>query len=280
MLVHLVLLLSTTFSALAVVPGKTHDLGKSRQARTAQAVVPGKSDGEVFAEEGASLTSFKIQFINKCSATVAVGAQNVPGFKALKLSPGGSSTLTVPASWSTGGTVWGCYTNSSKCNTQAPEPPVAVIELDASNGQAWYDVSYVSGYNVPIGLVPNNGCPKVTCPTFNYNGIPSELLWKENGHNVGVFSVCKAAYDSVASAWFKSHWGGNYNKYAQLVCCSGPYATKATCDGTAWPTASNGANYKTVLDAQCADAYSYPYDDQKALKQCSIASSYQFIFCP
>jgi len=175
--------------------------------------------------------------------------------------------------------VWGCYPGNSKCNTQAPEPPISVIELDASGGSVWYDISYVSGYNLPIGLVPNDNCPPLTCPTFNYAGVPNELLWSENGQNVGVFSVCKAAYDSVASAWFQNAWGANYNNWAQLVCCAGPYATKATCDGNQWPLASNGNNYIQVLDSRCTNAYSYPYDDQKALQQCT-ASSYQFEFCP
>jgi len=226
-----------------------------------------------------SPTGLSIVFVNKCTKAVAMGAQNVPGFSARTLNPGQSWTLPVPTTWSTGGTVWGCYTDNSKCNTNAPEPPISVIELHALSGQVWYDTSYVSGYNIPIGLFPNNNCPALSCPTFDYTGVPDELIWKENGKNVGVFSVCKAAYDSVRSAWFKSRWGANYDKFGQLVCCAGPYDTKATCDGTPWPKASNGADYVKILDSKCASAYAYPYDDQKALQHCT-APQYSFQFCP
>jgi len=229
-----------------------------------------------------ALANYDLIFENHCGTAISIGAQNIPGWPngGYKLNAGASVTLNTPTNWPTGGTVWGCYPNNTKCNTVAPEPPVSVIEMDASSNSVWYDISYVSGYNIPIGLKPSNSCPALTCPSFNVAAMPSEIVWNENGKNVGVWSVCKAAWDASRSAWFKTNWGNNYNDWAQLVCCSGPYNTKAACDPTSkWPKASNGANYVDAIDSQCHDAYSYPYDDQKALKQC-VAPQYHFQFCP
>jgi len=228
------------------------------------------------------LANYNLIFENHCSTGISVGAQNIPGWQngGYKLNPGQTFTLSTPNAWPTGGTVWGCYPNNTKCNAVAPEPPVSVIEMDASSNSVWYDISYVSGYNIPIGLKPSNSCPALTCPSFNVGAMPPEIVWDENGKNVGVWSVCKAAWDASRSSWFKTAWGANYGNWSQLVCCSGPYATKDACDPTSkWPKASNGANYVDAIDSQCHDAYSYPYDDQKALKQC-VAPEYHFQFCP
>jgi len=206
-------------------------------------------------------------FENPCTTSIAVGGQNIPNWKAggYTMAAGSTFTINTPVAWATGGTVWGCYPNNTKCNTQAPEPPVSVIELDASSNSVWYDVSYVSGANIPIGLKPSNSCPALTCPKLNPNGMPPEIVWDENGQLVGIWSVCKAAWDASRSSWFKTAWGANYSDWSQLVCCSGPYATKEACDPTSkWPKASNGMNYVDALDSQCDDAYSYPYDDQKS----------------
>jgi len=226
------------------------------------------------------LCDYQLVFKNNCGATISIGAQNIPGFSPQKLAHGATYTLDTPTNWATGGTVWGCYPNNTKCNTNAPEPPVSVIELMCSSSAVWYDISYVSGYNVPVGIIPSNGCTNLTCGAFNLNGVPSELIWDENSQLVGVWSVCKACWDSNRSSWFKQAWGSNYNDWSQLVCCSGPYATKDACDPTSkWPLASNGRNYVDVMDSECHDAYSYPYDDQKALIEC-IAPTYQLLFCP
>jgi hypothetical protein len=228
------------------------------------------------------LSNVDIILENHCSSGINVGAQNVPGWPGggYKLNAGQTVTLNTPQQWPTGGTVWGCFPNNTKCNTNAPEPPVSVIEIMVSTTDVWYDISYVSGYNIPIGLKPSNSCPPLACPSFNVNAMPSEIVWNENGKNVGVWSVCKAAWDASRSEWFRNAWGSNYNDWSQLVCCSGPYATKDACDPTSkWPKASDGTNYVNDIDSQCHDAYSYPYDDQKALKQCS-APQYHFQFCP
>jgi len=66
------------------------------------------------------------------------------------------------------------------CNGAGGDPPatLAEITLDGANGDDFYDISLVDGYNLPIAMVPSGGTGTCGAPgcTSNLNtNCPSAL---------------------------------------------------------------------------------------------------------
>lgn len=216
---------------------------------------------------------------NNCSNTIWPATLTGAGQKQLddtgfELHPGSSKTLNVPSQWS--GRVWArthCTTDASgrfqcetgdcasgnlQCNGAGGIPPASLAEMTLTGyqGQDFYDISLVDGFNLPVSMGPYGGsgnCTVVNCQG-NVNSIcPPELsLTGPDGIVVG----CRSACDALGSPEY---------------CCSGAYASPSTCPPTA---------YSLMFKQQCSQAYSYAYDDSTSTFTCRGSSHYLITFCP
>lgn len=210
---------------------------------------------------------------NNCPYSIAPatltgsGASISTGFE---LAPHASKAINMPAPWS--GRVWArfqcsndggrfscksgdCGSGQVECNGAGAIPPATLAEftLSDASGKDFYDVSLVDGFNLPVSVVPQGGCPTTNCPA-NINGqCPSELAVKDgSGGTIGCKSACLA-----------------FNK--PEYCCTGDHSTPETCPPT---------NYSKLFKNLCPKAYSYAYDDKSSTFTCNTGSSYVITFCP
>ncbi|CAN8275994.1 unnamed protein product [Cochlearia groenlandica] len=195
-----------------------------------------------------------------------------PGFV---LEKGDSRVFTVSTSWQ--GSFWGrslcstsktgnfscatgdCGTGKIECNRGFGKPPMTLAEFSfgINNGQDFYDVSLLNGYNLPLVVAPQNptqstrSCNVVGCGLNLNKTCPIEL--KVGTKNpVGCMSACEAL---------------NQPKY----CCSGEYSSPDKCKPT---------NYSMVFKRECPLVYTYPSDDASSTFTCVSSSNYVITFCP
>ncbi|TEB32623.1 thaumatin-like protein [Coprinellus micaceus] len=102
-------------------------------------------------------------------------------------------TFTVPDNWRAG-RIWGrrncdfskpgaqsCLTGSCNgglvCNDRsgAGVPPATLAEFTFDGTDDWYDVSLVDGYNLPVRITNNQGCPVADCAKDLGPNCPSQL---------------------------------------------------------------------------------------------------------
>ncbi|KAL5807406.1 hypothetical protein ACOSQ4_030139 [Xanthoceras sorbifolium] len=236
--------------------------------------------------------SAQFTFKNNCPFTVWPGTQNIGGRPPLsstgfELASKASSTLNVPASWS--GRFWArtqCASDAATgkftcatadcglgqvyiltcCNGAGPIPPASLLEFTlsaANNGQDFYDISLVDGFNLPLSITPQpqlqgarsgrGSCPATTCSNNVNEVCPPELAVKgSNGSVIACKSACLAF---------------NQPQY----CCTGDYGTPEKCRPT---------KYSLIFKHQCPQAYTYAYDDKSSLFTCTAAAKYVVTFCP
>ena len=164
----------------------------------------------------------------------------------------------------------------TNCNGTGGRPPVTLAEmtLDA-NGQDYYDVSNVDGFNLPVAMYPIQGTvtprpgadPKYECTTAgctkDINAVcPSNI----EGKNLQVRSgsavvACKSGCEAHQD---------------DLHCCRGAHNVPENCPST------RTSNW---FKMQCPDAYSYAYDDKASTFFCTSrnglgSSGYHIVFCP
>ncbi|KAJ3679872.1 hypothetical protein LUZ60_016150 [Juncus effusus] len=226
---------------------------------------------------GARSASFT--FTNNCGYTVWPGLLSGAGTAPLEttgfmLNQGESRTITVPQSWS--GRFWGrtvcttdattgkfscgtgdCGSGTLECSGSGATPPATLAEftLDGSNGQDFYDVSLVDGYNLPLLVAPQGGtgaCTATGCMVDLNGACPANLKVMLDGTDS---VACKSACDAF-----------NTPEY----CCSGAYGNPNTCKPSA---------YSQFFKNACPRAYSYAYDDTTSTFTCTGAS-YAITFCP
>jgi len=214
-----------------------------------------------------------------------------------------SQTFYVPDNWKAG-RIWGrrnCDFSANPgpnscldggCNgglqcdphTGTGVPPATVAEwtLSGANGSDYYDVSLVDGYNLPMSITNNMGCPVANCPVDLGPNCPSPLQgpYDPSGFPVGCKSAC-----------FANLSGDPTNS---PNCCSGSYDTPATCP-------SSGVAYYSYFKSNCPNTYAYAFDvhhsfpsvsqgsdicsqesSHTALFTCatSLAANYTLTFCP
>ncbi|KAF9485657.1 thaumatin-like protein [Pholiota conissans] len=148
-------------------------------------------------------------------------------------------------------------------------PPATVAEWtlggSASGALDWYDVSLVDGYNLPMRISNNVGCPVADCPKDLGPNCPDPLKgpFDSSGFPVGCKSACYANLD------------GNQGNSAN--CCSGSHSTPATCS-------ASGVAYYSYFKSNCPNSYVYAYDESSgtALWTCSasLKADYTLTFCP
>nr|AKU38392.1 pathogenesis-related protein 5 [Allium sativum] len=203
----------------------------------------------------ASAATFAVT--NKCPYTVWAAA--VPG-GGRRLDPGQSWTINV-APGTTGARIWGrtgcSFDGSGRGNCQTGDcggvlqctaygrPPNTLAEfaLNQFNGQDFFDISLVDGFNIGIDFSPTSGnCHGIRCAADIVGECPAQL--KAPG---GCNNPCTV-------------FGGE-----QYCCNQGP------CDPT---------DYSRFFKRNCPDAYSYPQDDQTSLFTCPAGTNYSVVFCP
>ena len=127
--------------------------------------------------------------------------------------------------------------------------------MDGWQGQDYYDVSLVDGYNLPIQISPIAGsfkkagggkydCNPAGCHSDLNAHCPPELAQKSGGHTVACFSACMKL---------------NTDEY----CCRGAHNKPETCKSRDWKV-----NYPAIFKQSCPDAYSYAYDDHSSTFPC------------
>ncbi|KAK1606422.1 hypothetical protein QYE76_030095 [Lolium multiflorum] len=233
-----------------------------------------------------SMASCSFTISNHCTQTIwpatmaGAGTPQLPttGFR---LDPGQTVQVPAPAGWS--GRIWartGCNFSADgsgapagavacqtgdcggghlECGGTGGTPPATLFEITLGKGgpadQDFYDVSLVDGYNLPVIAVPRarqGSCNTTGCNADLNLSCPKEL--QVDGGNGGGTVACRSACEAFAQ-----------DKY----CCSGAYATPATCSSTA---------YSSIFKSACPRAYSYAYDDGTSLFTCN-AVDYTISFC-
>jgi hypothetical protein len=210
--------------------------------------------------------------VNDCSYTVYPGiypASYANG--GWQMAPGTQVSFTLDSGFI--GRIWGrldcnsaspavCSTGQCggiglQCNgtTGVAGTSLAEFNLNAI-GTDWYDVSYVDGFDNPIGItVSNASCSSPnTCSSAPVNACPSDL---QNGPDC--LSPCTV-----------------YN--SDQYCCRGAYGTSATCVVANWPAPEQ--SYVTDIHNSCPGEYAYAYDDANGLHTCPTGSNYTVTFCP
>ncbi|KAH7106379.1 thaumatin-like protein [Auriculariales sp. MPI-PUGE-AT-0066] len=174
-----------------------------------------------------------------------------------------TSSLPDYAQCLTGGCVGGLQCD---INRGTGVPPVSLAEFNLDdNGSDWYDISFVDGYNLPISISNNKGCPSPGCRVDLGPNCPSPLKgpFDSSGFPVGCRSACSANLDGNP--------GNSKN------CCSGQYGTPQTCP-------ASGVQYYSYFKNACPNAYAYAYDEgsESALWTCpsSKLADYTITWCP
>jgi hypothetical protein len=227
-------------------------------------------------EIAAAAATRSFSFVNECPHEVWVGTQANGGIRLLAeggfaLPAGQKMTLDqVEAGW--GGRFWGrtgctfdahgrgsCETGDCggflKCAGAGGEPPASLAEftLNGANGDDFYDVSLVDGYNLEIRITPTGGngtCGSPGCTSNLNTQCPTSLQVLSAGDVVACKSAC-AAFGTPQ------------------YCCTDAYGSPTKCPPT---------RYSKLFKSACPTAYSYAYDDASSTFTCSGAN-YQINFC-
>ncbi|KAF7292727.1 hypothetical protein MIND_01171000 [Mycena indigotica] len=209
----------------------------------------------------------------------------VTGWEAAKYT---AVTFNVPERWN--GRIWGrrnCnFANGNTdpntscldggCNgglrcalnggTGVPPATVAEFNLHDAAGLDWYDVSLVDGYNLPMRISTDVGCPAPDCPVDLGPNCPTEL--KGPFDSVGFPVGCKTACTVDSLAGHNAH---NPN------CCTNEYNTPATCP-------PSGVRHYDYFKRNCPNSYAYAFDEGSGTALWTCASSrnahYTITFCP
>ncbi|MFS8007281.1 putative glucan endo-1,3-beta-D-glucosidase [Helianthus anomalus] len=194
---------------------------------------------------------------NNCPYNIAPGTLTSSGATVstgFELAPQASNAINMPTPWS--GRVWARFQCSNdECNGAGATPPATLAEFTLSNasGKDFYDVSLVDGFNLPISVVPQGGCPVTDCPVDINGQCMPELAVKDGSRGtIGCKSACVA-----------------FNK--SEYCCTGDHGAPETCPPT---------NYSKFFKNLCPKAYSYAYDDKSSTFTCNTNPNYDITFCP
>jgi hypothetical protein len=223
-------------------------------------------------------------FVNKMDQTIWVGATgtavaNTDGWDG-ELAPGASHSVTVSTptgnEWS--GRFWGrtecvngkcvtgdCGSTALMCagasSGNASPATLAEFALNAYDGEVFYDISLVDGFNLPMQIVPSDGspspdnCGSQACVNLNTT-CPTALQKKDaSGAVVTCMSAC-AAFGT------------------DQYCCLGQY-NATTCNPDTWPSNVDSAKF---FKAAYPHDYSYAYDDSTSTYTCAETCSYSIVF--
>ncbi|KAL5514561.1 hypothetical protein ACEPAG_1877 [Sanghuangporus baumii] len=174
------------------------------------------------------------------------------------------STNPGPTSCATGGCNGGLLCDP---HTGTGVPPVTVAEwtLQGDGNQDFYDVSLVDGYDLPMSITNNVGCPVANCGVDLGPNCPDPLKgpFDSTGFPLGCKSACFANLDG--------------NPQDSANCCTGSHNTAATCP-------PSGVQFYSYFKDNCPNAYAYAFDESSgtALWTCDsgLNADYTLTFCP
>jgi hypothetical protein len=295
--------------------------------------------------QDAAQTETPLIIVNQCSDDIwpAIDTQHGsgPSTNGFKLSPGEQNNLTVSENWQ--GRVWGrtnCSFNdagtgpssggvgracgSGDCNGQLDcqvggDVPVSLAEftLDAGDGQTYYDISLVDGYNMPMAIVvqplgnasiqdipPNltNPCCIATSGQLATQGFDPYSGGQEY---LGTNSTYQLPLDQKVTDTQVLDWcpwelmqntpqppsDGVYTYPDNSVqrpqfnpcysACAKNNLPEDCCTGAHnSPSTCQPSQYSQAIKAVCPDAYSYAFDDQTSTFIIPSGPGFQIIFCP
>ncbi|KAI0671562.1 Osmotin thaumatin-like protein [Trametes maxima] len=148
--------------------------------------------------------------------------------------------------------------------TGVPPATVAEFTLGINGGPDNYDVSLVDGYNLPVRVDNNQGCPVADCPVDLAPNCPAQLKGPtdSSGTVLGCNTACGAGLGDPTN---------NEN------CCTGTHNTAATCP-------PSGVQFYDYFKQNCPNSYAYAYDESSgtALFTCdaNLKADYTITFCP
>ncbi|KAF9074077.1 thaumatin [Rhodocollybia butyracea] len=179
-----------------------------------------------------------------------------------------------------GGLVCDPVTGTVRCS------PATLAEFTLSNNPVIldnYDVSLVDGYNLPMSITTNKGCPVASCPVDLGPDCPAALKgpFDSTGFPVGCKSACVANLDGNPGVFIFLHAPRLRTDYSwdfsSPNCCSGQFNTPATCP-------SSGVQFYSYFKSNCPDSFVFAFDDSGGtpLKACAstLAADYTVTFCP
>ncbi|KAM3422518.1 hypothetical protein BST61_g19 [Cercospora zeina] len=280
--------------------------------------------------------SIQIRIINKCPDIIWPGIAENDGESSdgFELAAGSNRTISVAADWK--GRIWGrtnctfpsgdnlpgnCLTGecgAMKCR-QAGNPPATLAEFDmhGSADQAYYDISLVDGYNLPLAIVlePNKvpalGSVKLSektpscvgsldgfaaASTFNPYSNNQQFLGTSNSDQLpfetkttsqGLSSWCPfdllVSPPKVPGDGVYPYPDGNIKRPDFSPCnsaCQKYGRAKYCCTGEHDRGNCFPNYYSKAAKAVCPDAYSYPHDDTKSTFSVAMGGNWQVVFCP
>ncbi|KAL1302738.1 hypothetical protein AAFC00_003092 [Neodothiora populina] len=276
----------------------------------------------ILRQQGSSHTT-PLVVSNNCGETIYPGiltqAGTGPASTGFELTPGTNKSQTVSHDWQ--GRVWGrtnCTFNSQgtsmgggkacgsgDCNgglgcLVTGDVPVTLAEftLDGGDGQTYFDISLVDGYNLPVAivLVPHGNVslddipPNLTSPSCI--GTASQLAeatydpYSQGQQTfLGTNSSYPLPFDQKLATSTVAQWcpwdlqRPAFNpclsacaKYKDpKYCCTGKYDSPKVCKPN---------YYSTVSKEVCPDAYSFAYDDQSSTFIIPSGAGFEVVFCP
>ncbi|KAJ9606040.1 hypothetical protein H2200_009889 [Cladophialophora chaetospira] len=255
------------------------------------------------------------------------------------LNPGQSNPQTVGLDWK--GRVWArtnCSFPSSgnmpasgqggaPCQTGdcgmflqcqgAGQPPATLAEftLSSATNQAFYDISLVDGYNIPVGIISllgQSGNPNLTDVPPNLTnpvciGTSSLLapIGDASDADFGTNSTFPLPLDQAITSSFVQDWcpwplqldppqkpGDGVYPYPDdniqrpifnpcLSACAKWNKAKYCCTGKhGTPSSCSPSLYSQQAKKVCPDAYSYAYDDQTSTFIIPQGGGFEVVFCP
>lgn len=239
----------------------------------------------------------EIKVTSQCSYPIWIETSGNPTLSGgiPRLDPGASFTFPIPSGGWESGRMWpkiGCDGNGQDCVFGQSSPPCpdggcqppadTKVEFTIqSNGESWYDVSLVDGYSLPAKIVPRQqggSCVATDCNLnlgacpLNENDGLGDLRVFRNGQVVACLSPCKK--------WnYPPPYGFGYDELVSPgvdMCCPTPPISSEQCN--AGPVVET--QYVNLVRNNCPTAYSFAYDDEAGLHQCTVSTSFDVTFCP
>lgn len=279
---------------------------------------------------------------NNCAETIFPGVLTQsgggPDSSGFRLNPGESRNLSVSHDWQ--GRVWGrtnctfdsagnnnaggrtCSTGDCGPNVQCKgtgENPASLAEFNmlGANNLAYYDISLVDGYNLPIAIVlmpgsngntdnipPNETNPSCVASPGNMAGANFNPYSSGSGSFLGTNSSFQLPFNtqstSNAASWCPwdlqvnppkapgdgvyPYPDGNVQRPLFDPCysaCSKYNEPAYCCTGKyEGPSKCSENYYSKAAKAMCPDAYSYAYDDQDSTFGVPSGAGFEVILCP
>jgi Thaumatin family len=259
------------------------------------------NSSDAIAQELAATNQTRLSVTNRCDFPVWMAtepnAQKAPLSEGtVKLSKGESRDYSIAREgWA--GRLWsktGCDSNGRNCAAGEAVPPCppsgcqppADTKVEfyfpniSSTEAAWYDISLVDGYSLPMEIQPRGGesgsCIKTTC-NLSLNNCPQDETLGLG--NLGVFKDGKVVQClAPCKRWnYPAPYGlGKPETEAPGIdlCC--PYNDVNRC--RTGPVVQT--KFVQTVRKACPTAYSYAYDDEAGLHSCSTPTSFDVTLCP